>query len=361
MADASSWTVRVTPTPEPTGPGRAFIFVFPFGIERSASEIAPLLARLGDMTCRVWAPYVNRADMNGGEPVDYERIPSPPGADSPGQSIMRLHIRPLIPENADLAIASAMRVDVYGARSEAALADAASATADRLLRLCRLWLRQWWINRGPDDLLGTRRISFGIHPSGMPASQDTESEIVVRPRLRSEARLTSEHFQLIWAAFSLGGDSPLSATALLDSVYFSTFGERERAILDAAIACEALLREAAHERLSGFEARSVVPAQPLGTAVKVTRAVFGRPLDDAQIIAGLERLQTARNALAHGNAQEIRRLPEVSDPGALWQVQRAAFNLFRWAATVVPRTFPDPVMAFERPVEPPLAVQVERV
>lgn len=352
MDDTSGATVTIAIPPIPTTLGRAFVFVFPFGIQRSAADITPLLVRADDVTCRVWAPHVNRADINLGEPVDYVRIPSALETRSATQSILRVTLQRVIPEDADFAIATAMRVDVYGAGSEEALRDAASALVDRFLRLCRLWLRQWWINRGPDDILGTRRISFGVHPSGAPASRDTRSEAVIRPRLGSEATLDREHFRLVWAALSLGGDSPLSATALLDSFYFSAFGERERAILDAAIACEALLREAAHQRLSKVDAQKAVPSQPLASAVKVTRAVFGRPLDDAEVIAGLECLQEARNALAHGNPREIRQLPEIGDPDALWKVQRAAFDLFRWAATVIPRAFPDAVLAFERPIDP---------
>jgi hypothetical protein len=167
--------------------------------------------------------------------------------------------------------------------------------------------------------------------------------------------LNVEHFRVVWAALSLGGDSPLSATALLDSFYFSAFDERERAILDVAIACEALLREEAHRRLSEIDARKAVGSQPLAKIVKVTRAVFGQPLDDAEIISGLTRLQDARNALAHGNDHAICQLPEIADSAALWKVQSAAFGLFRWASTVIPRVFPDPLMAFERPIEPPVS------
>lgn len=352
MIEPFAKNVSIALPPVPTTPGRAYIFVFPFGIERSATDIPPRLVRVGNVTCRVWAPHVNRPDHGLGEPVDYERIPSAPEAKAATQSIIRLMLQRAIPDDADLAIASAMRIDVHDTAPEDALKDIASATVERFLRLCRLWLRQWWINRGPDDILGSRRISFQVHPSGAPATRTSSSELVIRPRLNSEASLNYDHFNVVWAALSLGGDSPLSATALLDSFYFSAFGERERAILDLAIACEALLREQAHQRLSEIDARRSVPSQPLANVVKVTRAVFGRPLEDAQIISGLKRLQEARNGLAHGNARVISRFPEIADPAALWEVQRAAFGLFAWAATVIPRAFPDPVLAFERPIEP---------
>lgn len=353
MTEASPDTISIAIPPIPTALGRAYIFVFPFGIERSLADIPPRLVRVGDVTCRVWAPHVNRPDASLGEPVDYERIPSAPEARAATQSIVRLRLQRVIPDEADLTIATAMRIDVYDTASEEALKDIASAVVEKFLRLCRLWLRQWWINRGPDDILSTRRISFQVHPSGAPASPESNYEAVIRPRLKSEAKLNVEHFKLIWAALSLRGDAPLSATAMLDSFYFSAFDERERAILDVAIACEALLREEAHRRLSEIDARKAVPSQPLAHIVKVTRAVFGNPLDDVEIIAGLKRLQDARNALAHGNDHAIRQLPEVADSAALWKVQSAAFGLFRWAATVIPRVFPDPLMAFERPIEPP--------
>lgn len=352
MEKQSTNTVRVELPPLPSTTGRAFIFIFPFGIERSVGEIPPLLLRTGDVTCRVWAPHVNRSNVTIGEPVDYDRIPSAPGGEAVNESIVHLKVQRVIREEEDLAIATAMRIDVHGAVSAKVLRDVATATVERFLRLCRLWLRQWWINRGPDEGFGTRRISFEVDASGAPGLADTHSELVIRPRLRSEAKLTGEHFKLIWAALSLGGDSPLSATAFFDSFYFSTYGERERAILDIAIACEALLREEAHARLREVDARKAVPSQPLANVVKVTRAVFGQPLNDASLIAGLKRLQEARNAVAHGNASVIRQLPEVADPAALWQVQFAAFGLFRWAATVIPRSFPDPILAFERPIEP---------
>ncbi|HEX8319253.1 hypothetical protein [Longimicrobium sp.] len=349
MSGSSEKQLTLPIPPLPTTAGRAFVFVFPFGIERAASEIPPMLVRVGDLTCRLWPPHVNRADANFDEAVDYERIPSAPEARAATQSIIRLAVQRVIPDEADLVIATAMRVDVYGAGSTEAFRHAASATVDRFLRLCRLWLRQWWINRGHDGVFGTRRISFEVHPSGEPASLDSQDEAVIRPRLHSEAKLTNEHFQLVWAALSLGGDSPLSATALLDSFYFSAFGERERAILDTAIACEALLREEADHRLSELDARKAVPSQPLGIVEKVTRRIYGQPVAHSGMIAGLQRLQEVRNALAHGNASVIRNLPEISDPAALWEVQRSALELFRWAATVVPRTFPDPLLAFERP------------
>ena len=70
--------------------GQAFVFVFPFGILRTKDEVEPRVFTRDGVTVRLYAPHVNGDELSSGRPVDYERIPSRPGASIPSSTLLRL-------------------------------------------------------------------------------------------------------------------------------------------------------------------------------------------------------------------------------------------------------------------------------
>lgn len=189
--------------------GQAFVFVFPFGILRTKDEIEPQVFACDGLTIRLYAPHVNGDELTTGRPLDYESIPSRPGAGIPTNALMQLALKRRLPEGANRVV------------------------------------------------------------------------------------------------------------------------------------------------VSQIAARRALTNQPLASIRSATRIAFGTSFPkDSPSVAGLNRLQTVRNCLAHGDARELEQASEIRDHAACWVVQHAAFDLFNWAAVVRPRTMPDPVLAFERPMVP---------
>lgn len=342
------------------GNGQAFVFVFPFGVFRATEEIHPRFISEDGASVRLYPPHVNGDEFSSVREVNLAQVPWPPGQGTPTNIPPGLSIRYLQPGQAtQWVVASAMRVDVYGNLDQKGLAEVADRVVKRFLRNCRLWLRQWWITRGDNDDDGNRQLSFAVDENGHPVALQSFSLASSRPLLKTERLLSSSSFGLLIHVMRAGLDAPLSGSSLLDSVYHSIMGELPRAVLDLAIACEALLREEAYRNAATDDdteeyIRRTLTNQPWKKCniKNATRLAFGTPLTrGSEIAQGLARLQEVRNALAHGNPRQLERTPEIRERSAYRVIERAAFGLFNWAATVRPQPFPDPILAFQIPME----------
>lgn len=337
--------------------GRACIFLFPFGVHRTSEPIPPRVIGYEGLTLRIYAPFANSPVHVQAPTLDYSRIPTPPGIELPVETLLQIRVDARPGWNVPFEIADAMRVDIYGDQEEEALRKSAKEAVGRFLRLCRVWTRQWWILRGPSESREPFRNVFAVNGDGRASGPQVSEILHIAPWLGTERLLGEAEFEVICAALHADADPSFACMTLFDAASAASLGDRQRAILDAAIACEALFSEQAYALRAGNQVDSRVVRNVLNQAFDRrlcggSRQLFGRAIvdDDAAGWAALQRLWIARHALAHGNPEQIARNAEINDQASFGTAFGAACRFFTWIARVRQRTFPDPMLAFEHPL-----------
>lgn len=246
-------------------------------------------------------------------------------------------------------------MDVQATQDESGLAIGIAA---ELMTLSRCFTRQWWILRGASESNSPLTLTFKTDSIGQPVERTTTASFVVAPWLGSEVLLSTELMIQCCKAMSQGRTVPTSISGFLDSMWAVAQGDRPRALLDAAVACEGAFSEEAYwEASSGRVARGIVRAaiKSSGFIDRVDRdalRIFGRSFksDHPEAVVGLREMWLARQSIAHGSTAGRARIAALNDEDAFVAAMEAAITFFEWVNTLRVRDAEDPWSAMRPPL-----------
>jgi hypothetical protein len=332
--------------------GQAFVYLFPFEIHIAEACRQPRRLRYHDGEVTFYPPFTNAEGLRVHRDVDLASLPRRPGTRPPETVLPQLQIPGKPGWKTHFRLADALRIDVYNVTDPELVA---SKLTDRVVRLCRLWSRQWWITRGASESLRLLHARFDVDPIGQPVNRQVHGIKHIAPWLGTETLIDDALFARCCADAVLGIDIPTSLITLYDAIWYSTHDERDSALLNMAIACEAAFSEEALRAVKDGKAkrgtvRQAINGRGHSFMYRIDRdaeLIFGSSFKgaDAEAFARLGAVWRARQVLAHGNASGARRF--VTDEYRAWLTGGLAF--FEWLSHVRDRDANDPMRAVAHP------------
>jgi hypothetical protein len=317
---------------------------------------------------RVYAPFENGAGFRVTRSLHLPSVPRIRGTPSLENALPQLAIdaRPGWPAN--FVIASSLRVDV-----DVADADHQSLVSElgkRFVALVRLLTRQWWVGRGASDSVAPLQNAFVIDHIGMPRDGKLNLTYHLLPWLNSERLLDERIFGRVCHHLMNDAEVPSHMLMLLDSVFAMLHGEKEQALLIAAIAVEGLFTTEAYLMLSlGLATKSHVKnaANEKSLSKRLdsgAKSVFGSSFaaDFPKEFSDLESLWVARHLAAHGRPEALRKHPTMRDNERFGDAMEAVFKFYAWVAAIRKRETFDLMNEFLIPLidrnRPPMTVNI---
>lgn len=338
--------------------GSAFIFLFPFEIHTAESLRQPHEVRVSGRRVVIYPPFRNADGLRLRRPLENSSLPYKAGTVPPAIRLPTIGIAANPNWPTPFLLADALRIDVEGLGDDHD--DVANAIGARFLRLLRLVTRQWWILRGASESISALQNAFPVDAWGQPIGGILRQTQEIIPWLRSEVLVDAQVLAITCAYLAAEVDVPLSCATLLDAAFSMAHGDKDQAVLLAAIACEALIAEEAVARVDAGQlapgiARRELKVPDLRKRVDDgARIMFGRSFasDNPSAADGLGKLWVARHALAHGSRRQHDRNAVLNSQTEFADALWGAFAFFEWTPKLRPRQIPDPMALLQRPLTP---------
>jgi hypothetical protein len=290
--------------------GRAYAFRFPFYLHIAEEPFEPQVSFVGGARITIYPPFLAADESPEDQRILPARIPHRPGTLPPDYDKVGFKS---ITTSYGLGVATnALRLDIHPDRG----AEFATQILRQYIGLARWWSGQWWITRDDGHARDYLRNWFDVNEMGERLSGINGSASLFG-LYRIERPLSQEHLQNIRGNITNGRSIPLAWDTLFDAIYFQAGGQLRRAVLEAAIACEAKVwdtaeRAAASRNISKSRLKRAMSSDDFtvklnqGIAALVDRRFAQEHPEHA---ATLGHLRTVRGAIAHG------REPQCVGPG----------------------------------------------
>jgi hypothetical protein len=293
------------PAPQFAGPkeksGATYLFLFPFDLY-VADDLATQTSFVDHTEVRIHPPFLN--DPDGDLPIpqiEVDAIPNDPPAIAPDYNRVRLKNFARSAWFAERR--NALRVDLLPDQG----ASFAATVVEDWLGLVRWWTRQWWVGRDRRHQEDYLRNGFDINGLGERLG-GVVTYYGEYGGFAIEEPLTLEHTRNIRGNLTNGRKIPLSWDVFLDAIYFHASRHVPRAVLNAAIACEARIGEdvariGARETWSKSKIKMITgPNDFVGQLHNLEQELAvtfqGTEADQRD---WLEALRTCRGNVAHGS------------------------------------------------------------
>lgn len=313
--------------------GGSYLFHFPFDI-LVADGLSELQTSMVDNTwIDIYPPFFNGSELVSPAQIELEVIPWKPGTLRP--DFDRVRVKELVVDRHLGKRANALRIDFRPDRGS----DFASRIVEQFVGLTRWWTGQWWIGRDRRAEFLYLRNWFPINERGERLS-GIDGFASIYGNFGIERAFNSQHFRNIRGNITNGRLIPLSIDTFFDAIHFHATGQLRRAVLEAAIACEARIGEEA----TRICARAGLPKSRLKKALssddftvklikgmgQLTQRSFAR--DHPESYKWLQLIRTARGQIAHGGSPLIPAANGSRAPTSdeVFQMLRSAHAMFQW-------------------------------
>lgn len=312
----------------------AYLFLFPFDLECADDGAMPMTVKTREGTATFFPPFRNDSQPDRIlRQIKTSFIPYPAGTVPPHRRTPQINDVPYRPRrDVPFILANALRVDMAEGRN-------ADLVVQHFLSYCRMATRQWWISRNHSDEESYLRNSMPVGKRG-EALNEMHMQARLPPAPIEVRLLTNVLFANVCRALQYQQGPPLSAEFLFDAIWFFTSGDHRRCIMDAATACEVLIREQALSLANKRDVdHSTVHRTFRGTnflnhIANGLEAIYGRSYysDFSDDRMRITRLWSARGNVAHGKPPLIPsgNQSRIADANDIHDMLHAVINLFNW-------------------------------
>ncbi len=310
--------------------GRSFIFKLPFDI-----YIDPI----------VNTEFKTLDQQTGHEIIIYPPFASSPGFGEKSKNINVNYIpfiRGRLPPSHDKAgldgfslnnmggiACDCIRLDIYfkdSDKKELPTFKVANDVLNRFLKLLRWYTNQWWVTKDRSPLESHLKYEFEINKQGerlSPFFSDAGSCGL----LKVEKLLNDRLLNGVCYSLSINRRPPFHIELFMDALFFFYTNNIRHCIIEAAIACEALINDSLNNALSkrliskSKKKRIVNDSRNLIKNYEDACNSFGHSFnneDNKKYFVNIQQLWTARGCIAHGKKPIIKEL----SPGITRDVEK---------------------------------------
>ncbi len=287
--------------------GTAYLFEFPFGIFVDPLILpTPQDSWVENVRVRIYPPFLGRPDAPERR-IAPSQIPHDPATLPPDHN--KVGVKTIAVDYKLGDTRNAIRLDLTPDRGPAF----AARIGEQFVGLCRWWTGQWWIGRDDRHVRDYLCNWFEINEQGERLS-GINGAMWMRGLYGVERPLSTEMLRNIRGNITNGRHIPLSWDAIYDAIYFQASTHVRRSALEAAIACEAGVAEAAKRLAKSRNCSATQLKKALQSndfTVKLSQGLFriaGRDfaLEKPDDFTILSRLRDWRGTIAHGEPPLVR-------------------------------------------------------